>query len=181
MAIEAEATAGADLVNADLQTLARLNVQIRKAGEGTATYAQVADERDRLLDEIGSKVGIDVTFDNVGAARVTLSGSNGKVLLEDARAGQVGVQRATDGRIGFLVSNSSGRVHLQPSERLVRRASGCRRVSSRPSSGAPTGSRADFADAINGWSVQGLDANGRHGYAPAFDHRWRGFDAGAGH
>jgi flagellar hook-associated protein 1 FlgK len=59
--VETEAVATSDEINANLATLARLNVQIRKAGVGTATYAQVADERDRLLDEVASKVGINVS------------------------------------------------------------------------------------------------------------------------
>jgi flagellar hook-associated protein 1 FlgK len=160
--IESDAIAGADLVNADLQTLARLNVQIGKAGEGTATYAQVADERDRLLDEIAGKVGIDVTMDNVGAVRITLSGSNGAVLLEDARAGQLGVQRASDGRIGFLISTASGASVFTPaggafaglqdaSEQLAGRRQEL------------DGIATDFATALNAWSAQGLDANGTAG------------------
>lgn len=162
--IESEALAGADLVNADLQTLAQLNVQIRKAGVGTATYAQVADERDRLLDEIGSKVGIDVTMDNAGAVRITLSGSNGKVLLEDARAGQLGVQRAIDGRLGFLVSNSSGASTFTPTTGAF---AGLQDASEQLAGRRQEldGIATDFASLLNTWSAQGLDKNGAAGTA----------------
>jgi len=160
--VESEALAGTDLVNADLQTLGRLNVQIRKAGLGTATYAQVADERDRLLDEIASKVGIDVSIDNYGAVRITLSGSSGQVLLEDARAAQLGVQRATDGRLGFLVSNAAGASVFTPaggafaglqdaSEQLAGRRQEL------------DGIATDFTAMLNTWSAQGLDKNGAAG------------------
>lgn len=157
--IEAEALAGADLVNADLQTLARLNVQIRKAGVGTATYAQVADERDRLLDEIASKVGIDVTMDNVGAVRITLSGSGGKVLLEEARISQIGVQRATDGRLGFLVSGATGPSTFSP---IGGAFAGLQDAADQLAGRRQEldGIATDFATALNNWSAQGLDKNG---------------------
>jgi flagellar hook-associated protein 1 FlgK len=163
--IEADATSGADLVNADLTTLARLNVQIRKAGVGTSTYAQVADERDRLIDEIASKVGIDVTLDNAGAARITLTGSNGRVILEDARTAQIGVQRALDGRISFLVSGAGAAASTftpsggafaglqDASEQLAGRSQALDAIAT------------DFTTALNAWSAQGLDANGNGGTA----------------
>lgn len=162
--IESETLATADLINSDLQTLARLNVQIRKAGVGTSTYAQVADERDRLLDEVASKVGIDVSFDNVGAVRITLAGSNGKVLLEDARAGQIGVQTATDGRLGFLVSGMSSSSTFVP---LGGSLAGLQDASEQLAGRRQEldGIAADFATALNTWSAQGLDANGNAGVA----------------
>ncbi|MGE3746626.1 MAG: flagellar hook-associated protein FlgK [Sphingomonadaceae bacterium] len=157
--IEADALAAADLVNADLQTLARLNVQIRKAGVGTATYAQVADERDRLLDEIASKVGIDVAIDDYGAVRITLTGTGGQVLLEDARTGQIGVQRATDGRLGFLVSGPSGSSTFTPiSGAFAGLQDAAEQLSGRRQE--LDGIAADFATALNDWSALGLDRNG---------------------
>jgi flagellar hook-associated protein 1 FlgK len=157
--IESEAISGVDLVNADLQTLARLNVQIRKAGVGTSTYAQVADERDRLLDEIASKVGINVTMDNYGAVRITLAGNGNAVLLEEARAAQLGVQRATDGRIGFLISNSSGASGFTPQGGAFAglQDAGDQLAGRRQQL---DGIAADFATALNNWSAQGLDKNG---------------------
>lgn len=161
--IESEAIAGADLVNADLQTLARLNVQIKKAGVGTATYAQVADERDRLLDEMASKVGIDATFDNFGAVRITLSGSNGKVLLEDARTGQIGVQRASDGRLGFLVSGAG---QASSTFTPIGGAFAGLKDASEQLAGRRQeldGIATDFTTALNTWSAQGLDKTGTAG------------------
>lgn len=160
--IESEALAGADLVNADLQTLARLNVQIRKAGVGTSTYAQVADERDRLLDEIASKVGIDVNIDSYGAVRVTLTGSSGKVLLEDARAAQIGVQRASDGRLGFLVSNAAGSSTFTPTTGTF---AGLQDASEQLAGRRQEldGIATDFSAMLNTWSAQGLDKNGTAG------------------
>jgi flagellar hook-associated protein 1 FlgK len=157
--IESEAIAGVDLVNSDLQTLARLNVQIRKAGVGTSTYAQVADERDRLLDEISSKVGINVTVDDVGAVRITLAGNSNMVLLEDARASQLGVQRATDGRIGFLISSSSGASGFQPQGGAF---AGLQEAGDQLAGRRQQldGIATDFATALNNWSAQGLDKNG---------------------
>lgn len=160
--IESEALAGVDQVNDDLQTLARLNVQIRKAGVGTSTFAQVADERDRLLDDISSKVGINVTMDNVGAVRITLASDSSKVLLEDARAAQLGVQRASDGRIGFLISNSSGSSGFTP---LGGAFAGLQDAADQLAGRRQEldGIAADFATALNAWSAQGLDKNGTAG------------------
>lgn len=158
--IEGEAVATADLINADLITLGRLNVQIRKAGAGTATYAQVADERDRLLDEIASKVGIDVKIDDAGAATIQLTNSGGIVLLQDTRTAQIGVQRAADGRIGFLVSNSSiSSAVFQPSTgALAGLQDASEQVAGRRQE--LDGIANNFATALNNWSAAGLDKNG---------------------
>lgn len=160
--IQSEALATADLVNADLQTLGQLNVQIKKAGAGTATYAQVADERDRLLDEVASKVGIDVKIDDTGAVQVSLTGSNGQILLQDTRTAQIGVQQASDGRIGFLLSSGSGSTGFTPASGAL---AGLQDASEQLAGRRQEldGIATNFANALNTWSAQGLDANGNAG------------------
>jgi len=160
--IEADAASAADLVNSDLVTLARLNVQILKAGAGTSTYAQVADERDRLLDEIASKVGIDVKFDNIGAVTVSLSG-NGTVLLQDTKVAQIGIQRASDGRIGFLVSSPtvSGAVFKPSTGSLAGLQDASEQLAARRQE--LDNIATNFATALNNWSAQGTDKNGNAG------------------
>lgn len=160
--IEAEATATTDLINADLQTLARINVQLRKAGLGTSSYAQIADERDRLLDEVASKLAINVSFDSFGSVRVTLAGGSDEVLVEDARAAMLGVQRASDGRIGYLLSNASGTTGFTPtSGSLAGLQSASEHLAGRRAELDAIAT--DFAAALNGWSAAGLDANGNPG------------------
>lgn len=161
--IESQAVAKVDLINSDLATLGRLNVQLRKAGLGTSTYAQAADERDRLLDEVSSLVGINVVYDEMGGVAVTLAGGSNEVLVSGADSALLGVQRASDGRIGYLVSNnatgSSG--FLPAGGELAGLQYASEQVAGRR---AELDSIAtDFAAALNTWSANGLDLNGNAG------------------
>lgn len=161
--IESQAVAKVDLINSNLQTLSRLNVQLRKAGVGTATFSQASDERDRLLDQVASLVGINVAYDDFGGVTVTLAGGSDAPLVSGANAALLGVQRAADGRLGFLVSNNStGSSGFLPA--------GGELAGLQYAADQVAGRRAeldaiavDFAAALNGWSANGLDLNGNPG------------------
>lgn len=161
--IETQATAKADLINADLTTLGRLNVQLRKAGVGTSTYAQASDERDRILDEVAGLVNIDVTYDDYGGVTVTLANDPSKVLVKDATAALVGVQRAPDGQLGFLLSSAAiGSTIFTPSGgELAGLQSAAEQLAGRRTQ--LDGIATDFATALNDWSAAGLDVNNNAG------------------
>lgn len=161
--IESQAVAKVDLINSNLQTLGRLNVQLRKAGVGTATFSQASDERDRLLDEVASLVGINVVYDDFGGVTVTLAGGSDEPLVSGADTALLGVQRSSDGRLGFLVSNNvTGSTGFQPAGgELAGLQYAAEQVAGRRAELDAIAT--DFASALNTWSANGLDLNGNAG------------------
>jgi len=81
------------------------------------------------------------------------------VLLEEARPAQLGVQRAADGRLGFLVSNSSGASTFTPTTGAF---AGLQDASEQLAGRRQEldGIATDFASLLNTWSAQGLDKAG---------------------
>ncbi|WP_299196393.1 flagellar hook-associated protein FlgK [uncultured Erythrobacter sp.] len=82
--IESELTAGVETVNGTASELARINVELVNAREGTAGRAALLDARDAALRDLSEEVGITATFDEFGAAEV-------RVLADPPPPGETGV------------------------------------------------------------------------------------------
>ena len=107
------AAAGATVtqLNTDLVALQKVNDGLLRARDGTTNQAGLLDERDRLLDSIGSAVPISVTYDNRQAATVSLGGAAGPVMLSGpGGASTFSVAIAVDGRLTFSLSTAGGPV-----------------------------------------------------------------------
>lgn len=157
-----EAQTTVDQINSDLASLAKINGALQRAGVGTSAYAQIADERDRLLDNLAGKIGIDVTLDQVGRATVTLTGTSGATLLSGNQSALLGLDRSGDGRLSIVMSGTSAATNLFP---VAGSLAGLIDVA-----GSVADRRAqldaiaqNFASTLNGWQAQGLDANGQPG------------------
>jgi flagellar hook-associated protein 1 FlgK len=88
-----------------------VNDGLLRARDGTTNQAGLLDERDRLLDSIGSAVPISVTYDNRQAATVSLGGAAGPVMLSGpGGASTFSVAIAVDGRLTFSLSTAGGPV-----------------------------------------------------------------------
>jgi flagellar hook-associated protein 1 len=160
--IAGEAQTTVDGINADLASLAKLNVALHRGGTGTAAHAQLEDERDRLLDRLAGKIGIDVSLDSMGAATVKLSGSTGTTLLEGADPVLLGLDRSADGRLTLLLSGTGAPTPISPvAGTLAGLIDVAATVSDRRAQ--LDGIARDFATALNNWQAQGLDASGQPG------------------
>jgi len=160
--IAGEAQASVDAINADLDALGKLNVALRRAGVGTAAHAQLADQRDQLIDGLSAKIGIDVTFDEAGAVTIKLAGVSGATLLSGAQPARIGVDRAADGRLSLVLSGNVAPTPIFPQAgALAGLVDAAAMVADRRAQ--LDGIAADFAAALNGWQAQGLDANGQPG------------------
>lgn len=160
--IASEAQTTAEAINGDLASLAKLNLALRRTGPGTAGHAQIMDERDRLLDGLAARIGIDASFDEAGAVTIRLAGTSGAVLLSGTAPAVLGVDRAADGRLSLLMSGSTAPTPIFPSAGAL--------AGLIDAAGTVADRRAqldaiavDFAAALNGWQAQGLDANGQPG------------------
>lgn len=160
--IATEAQSAVDTINGDLASLARLNVALRRAGVGTAAHAQLSDERDKLIDDISSRIGIDVALDEAGQATITLAGAAGVTLLQGASPALLGVDRAADGRLSLLLSGAGAAASISPvSGSLAGLIDVSATIASRRAE--LDGIATNFATALNNWQAQGLDANGQPG------------------
>ena len=157
-----EAQITVDQINSDLVALGKLNVGLRRAGVGTSAHAQLLDERDRLIDGLSQKIGIDVTLDEAGAATIRLAGTSGATLLSGTQPALLGVDRAADGRLALLMSGSTAATPIFPvAGSLAGLVDAAGIVADRR--GQLDAIANEFATALNGWQAQGLDANGQPG------------------
>jgi flagellar hook-associated protein 1 FlgK len=68
-------------VNTDLTALSGVNTVLLRAKPGSTGQASLLDQRDRLLDDIASKVAITTSFSTGGTVAVGLAGVSGIPLL----------------------------------------------------------------------------------------------------
>ncbi|BDI60098.1 flagellar hook-associated protein FlgK [Qipengyuania nanhaisediminis] len=97
----AQLATGADTINGLASELARVNVELVSAHEGTAGRAALLDARDAALRDLADQVGIDVTLDAFGSAEV-------RILSNPAPAGEAGVLLVSGSGFSMLTANESG-------------------------------------------------------------------------
>lgn len=96
-------------LNTDLSALKKVNDGLLRARDGSTDQAGLLDERDRLLDAIGTAVPISVSYDNRQAATVWLGSASGPLMLSGpAGAATFGLAVASDGRLSFSLSSVGG-------------------------------------------------------------------------
>lgn len=84
--IRSEADVEVRNLNSLARGLADVNAQLRRSTPGSGTSVGLADERDRLLAQISTIVGMDVQFDARGQATVRIPDSAGPALVEGGHA-----------------------------------------------------------------------------------------------
>jgi flagellar hook-associated protein 1 FlgK len=147
-------------VNATLDQIDQVNIALKTAQAGSSQAADLMDQRDRLLDDLSSSVGISVSLDNNGAATVALassglqmtgnpgarlavaSGTNGALAVQAISAGTTQPVGDAGGSLGGLVTSAST-------------------VADRR--GALDKMASDFTSAVNAWQAQGQTTTGAAG------------------
>lgn len=143
------------------QSLADVNGRLRRATDGSAAFAALADERDRILARIASVTTIDVQIDAKGQATVRIPDSGGALLVQasdavsaraiptaagiELRLGPTGADERATLLSGSLAGLSSARIQL--TEARTRLDSLANRV----------------AEALNTAHRQGIDQDGNDG------------------
>jgi flagellar hook-associated protein 1 len=152
-------------VNDALTALAKVNVALKTAPQGTSGRAALEDQRDNIINSMSANVGIDVSFDSYGAATVRLNDNGGPVLLDGSStlASQLSVQTASDGRLSMTVMDSAGATSaVSPtSGSLAGYIEAATQVADRGHQLDTLASQ--LATQLNAWNAQGLDANGTAG------------------
>lgn len=97
---EAELSSGVDRINGTASELARINVSLVNAREGSAGRAALLDARDAALRDLAEEVGIEVEFDEFGAAEV-------RVLSNPPPPGESGVLLVSGANFSLLTANEN--------------------------------------------------------------------------
>jgi len=91
-------------LNADLATLAEVNLAIRRTGAGTTANAELADQRDGLIDRITQKLDMTVNLAADGSTTLTRGAAT---LLIDGTAATISQTVGPDGRLSFAVNGTA--------------------------------------------------------------------------
>jgi flagellar hook-associated protein 1 len=89
-------------LNAKLDTLDKVNTALNSSVAGSSGAADLMDQRDQLLDDISSQVGINVKIDSKGVATVTLANSNVQLTNGINNSGHGARLSFTQGTNGLL-------------------------------------------------------------------------------
>jgi flagellar hook-associated protein 1 FlgK len=151
-------------LNGQLKALSAVNTGLRQAAPGTSGQAQLMDQRDALLKQISTAVGVNVRLENDGRANVTLAGNGGVTLVDSGKpqTAFLGVLQGSDGRLSLVASGLTTETAVAPQGGSL---AGLVDVSTTIAS-----RRADldsiaqnFSNTINSWNSAGVDANGAAG------------------
>ncbi len=98
------AQASVDGLNANLKALADVNLAIRRTPVGSTANAELADQRDQLIDSIAAQTDVTVAIAADGSATLTRTGTT---LVSDGKATTLALIVAPDGRLSFTQSFSA--------------------------------------------------------------------------
>jgi flagellar hook-associated protein 1 FlgK len=158
-----DATAAQDVgkVDALAEGLAKVNAALSRATPGSAGAAGLADQRDRLLEEMSGLVDVTATFDAAGRATVKLGGAT---LVQGSEAGRLGYARNAEGQTAFAVTFRGETTQFAPAGgSLAGVADAAGRVAEARVS--LDDMARDFASGINAVQAGGTDLNGAAGAA----------------
>lgn len=166
--VSTSAQSTVDGLNGQLKALAAVNLGLQRAQAGTSGQSLLLDQRDSLLKQIATGIGVDVKLQGDGSATVSLTGNSSMVLVDAAKpqnTAYVGLLQAADGRLSLVTSGqAASQTALTPqSGALAGLVDVSNTIASR---------RADldtiaqkFSDTINTWNSGGVDGNGAVGAA----------------
>jgi flagellar hook-associated protein 1 FlgK len=156
-------------VNSDLDALDKVNASLNHQVAGSSAQADLMDQRDRILDDLSSQIGINVKLDDSGVATVTLAnassiqltasignsssqlpgtrfmleqGDNGALQLSAVTAGKPQAIAAPGGELGGLVESA---------QTVTDRRNSLNKMAT------------DFVKSVNDWQAAGLNPAGTAG------------------
>jgi flagellar hook-associated protein 1 FlgK len=114
----AELDATADQAVADLNSLsaalAKVNDGLGQAGANTAGAANLADQRDAILEKMSALVDVTASFDAAGRATVRAGSGSGTTLVSGTQVAAVSYARNTEGAVAFAVTSGNDVSVLAP-------------------------------------------------------------------
>lgn len=105
--LQFEAEAAAAQANTITQELARVNLRLSRAGNGSSDQATLLDQRDQLLENLSGIANISTSFAADGSATVHYSGAGGPVAVSGGAASVLSVTVAANGTLSFDVDGDA--------------------------------------------------------------------------
>ncbi|WP_305095435.1 flagellar hook-associated protein FlgK [Croceibacterium aestuarii] len=102
-----DATAAVDEANIVGGELARVNLRLSRAGEGSSDRASLLDRRDALLEKLSGTLDISTSFAGDGSVTVKAGGSSGQTLVTGGLSGTLSMATAADGTVSFAVDGAA--------------------------------------------------------------------------
>ncbi|SNS84270.1 flagellar hook-associated protein 1 FlgK [Sphingomonas laterariae] len=160
--IAKDAQANVDAVNGNLEALAKLNGALLRSEPGSASHASLLDQRDKLIDEVSSRLDIDASFGTNGTVTLKLARNSKSSLVDGVIPNPIAVAQAANGTLTLFASVDGG---TQPIGMPGGSIGGLIDVSATVADRRASldAIAADFAATVNTWSAAGLDAAGNPG------------------
>jgi flagellar hook-associated protein FlgK len=165
-ALDGTARQATDQLNALGQALAKVNDGLARAGVGGTTAAQLADQRDGILEQMSALADVGVALDGVGRATVTLGGSggpSGPVFVVGTQAGHVTFDRQGGATALVLQQGGNFQTFTPVGGALAGIGEGASRIADTRASLSALAT--DFVDEVNAIQASGRDLDGQPGAA----------------
>ena len=151
-------------LNALGTALAKINDGIARTAPGSSTAAQLADQRDQVLEQMSTVTDINTSFDTLGRTTVRLGGATGAVFVAGSESGQASYARNDEGAVQFAITRDNVTSALSPTGgALAGFAEGAQRIAA--ARGSLNAIATDFTSKINAVQAQGRDLDGNAGAA----------------
>jgi flagellar hook-associated protein 1 len=106
------AQSSVDSLNSNLQALADVNLAIRRTSAGSTANAELADQRDHLIDGIAAQTDVGVAIAADGSATLTHGAAT---VVEDGKATTLALTVGADGRLSFTQTFNAATTAFAPS------------------------------------------------------------------
>jgi flagellar hook-associated protein 1 FlgK len=101
-----DADAAVSQANTITAELARVNLRLSRAGEGSSDRASLLDQRDTLLEHLSGIADVSTTFAVDGSVTVTTGGASGQTLVSGGNAAALSMTTAANGTVSFAVAGN---------------------------------------------------------------------------
>lgn len=155
------ASTAADQLNSLSASLAQVNSGLRKAQSGSNAAAALADERDRLLDQMASLTAISVNEHADGTVDVRLNHASGPALVTADKSVKLAISGSNGNLVMTLDPYGDPRVVAMTGGALAGLADAAARI--QEARQTLDGIAAGFADAVNATQAAGVDLDGNRG------------------
>jgi flagellar hook-associated protein 1 FlgK len=162
--LDSTASQAVQSLNALGTALAKINDGIARTAPGSSTAAQLADQRDQMLEQMSTITDITTSFDDLGRTTVRLGGTAGSVFVAGGESAQASYARNDEGAVQFAVTRGNVTSALSPTGgALAGFAEGAQRIAA--ARGSLNAIATDFTSKINAVQAQGRDLDGNAGAA----------------
>lgn len=112
--VDATARGAVDSINGLGESLGKINEALARTQPGTAGAAQLADQRDSVLEQMSAISDVSVKIDDAGRATVRLGGAAGPVFVAGGITRHVMCDRNAEGAVVFAVKGDGTTASLMP-------------------------------------------------------------------